>query len=67
LANELLESLNGAKVKAKKAKWQSFLQAMKATWSEEDRSALVDRLAMFRGCLEIHILTGLRSVIFYIF
>ena len=71
MAQELLEKLDKLKVKRKdedgidgkgkeKQKWKTLKQALANVWSEDDITALVERLSKIRQAIETRILLSLR-------
>lgn len=65
VANDLLGVLNQLKAKGPRTKWQSFRQALRATWNDGKVKALERRLDRFRMEIVASILNTLRSVLLY--
>ena len=62
VSTELNNKLNKLKVTAvgKRRKWQTLKQALKSVWSDKELTALVDRLALLRDSIQMHIVVDLR-------
>lgn len=65
VANDLLGVLNQLKAEGPRTKWQSFRQALRATWNDGKVKALERRLDRFRMEIVASILNTLRSVLLY--
>ncbi len=60
IAVELSAKLNGLKVGAKHKKWNSFRQAVKSAWSEDERNDLTQRLSICRDSLQMRMIVNMR-------
>jgi hypothetical protein len=56
IADELLEKLEGIKIKGKHTKWKSLRQALKTIWSESAIDEVSRRLARYRQELDTQLL-----------
>ncbi|ESZ92527.1 hypothetical protein SBOR_7099 [Sclerotinia borealis F-4128] len=65
VSTELNTKLNNLKVTAigRRRKWQTLKQALKSVWSEKELKALMDRLALLKDSIQMHIAVDLRYVI----
>ncbi|KAI9650845.1 hypothetical protein NHQ30_000880 [Ciborinia camelliae] len=57
--NTKLDNLNVTTI-GKHRKWQSLKQALKSVWSEKELTALMNRLALLRDSIQMHIVVDLR-------
>lgn len=63
-AEEIIERLHKLKVKrVKDRKWESFWQAVKSAWSQEEIAALMKRLANLKEALETRVLFSIRQIV----
>jgi hypothetical protein len=60
---ELSTKLNGLKVGAKHKKWSCIRQAIKATWTEDERMDIRKRLVECRDQLQMHFVVDIRWVL----
>jgi hypothetical protein len=60
IAVELSTKLNALKVGAKHKKWNSFRQAVKSAWSEDERNDLTQRLSICRDSLQMRMVVDIR-------
>ncbi|PMD17222.1 hypothetical protein NA56DRAFT_752573, partial [Hyaloscypha hepaticicola] len=61
-AEEIIERLHKLKVKrVKDRKWESFWQAVKSAWSQEEIAALMKRLANLKEALETRVLFSISA------
>lgn len=60
VADQLLAALAKLKVNDKGQKWQSLRKALRSIWSKEEIMQLEQRLASFRGELNLRITIGMR-------
>ena len=60
VSSELLDVLDGLKVKGTKTKWKSLRKAIKSVWGKEKVKELEEMLAGFRDTLNLHICVEMR-------
>jgi hypothetical protein len=56
----MIDRLNQLKPPGKRKVWNSFQQALKAAWSEEEMRNLSVELSEYKEAIQMHILVGLR-------